>query len=77
MYPPPYSEESAISIVIEVGNIGEKLSLEKWARKITFFSRDRGVTFSEIAKIPLIYEFGDHGWRITSCCSKYLIYYIN
>jgi hypothetical protein len=44
-----------------VGNIGEKLTLDKGARKGTFLSRDGGVTFSEIAKVPLIYEFGDHG----------------
>lgn len=44
-----------------VGNIGERLTLEKGARKGTFLSRDGGVTFSEIAKVPLIYEFGDHG----------------
>ena len=61
MYAPPYSYESAIGIVMAVGNIGEKLSLEKGARKGTFLSRDGGVTFSEIAKVPLIYEFGDHG----------------
>ena len=44
-----------------VGNIGERLTLEKGARKGTFLSRDGGLTFSEIAKVPLIYEFGDHG----------------
>ena len=44
-----------------VGNIGEKLTLDKGARKGTFLSRDGGVTFSAIAKVPLIYEFGHHG----------------
>ena len=44
-----------------VGNIGERLEVEKGARKGTFLSRDGGLSWSEIAKIPLIYEFGDHG----------------
>jgi hypothetical protein len=44
-----------------VGNIGEKMEIDKGARKGTFLSRDGGVTWSEIAKVPLIYEFGDHG----------------
>ena len=44
-----------------VGNIGSKLDFDPGARKGTFLSRDGGVTWTEIAKIPLIYEFGDHG----------------
>lgn len=44
-----------------VGNIGDRLTLDKGSRKGTFLSRDGGLTFSEIAKVPLIYEFGDHG----------------
>ena len=35
--------------------------LDRGARKGTFVSRDGGLTWSEIAKIPLIYEIGDHG----------------
>jgi hypothetical protein len=58
---PPYSQESAVGVVMAVGNIGDKLEVEKGARKGTFLSRDGGVTWSEIAKVPLIYEFGDHG----------------
>jgi hypothetical protein len=60
-FAPPYSQESAIGIVMAVGNMGEKLEFDKGARKGTYLSRDGGVTWSEIAKIPLIYEFGDHG----------------
>lgn len=60
-YAPPYSQESAIGIVMAVGNTGERLEVERGARKGTFLSRDGGLTWSEIAKIPLIYEFGDHG----------------
>jgi len=44
-----------------VGNIGDKMDTDHGARKGTFLSRDGGVTWSEIAKVPLIYEFGDHG----------------
>lgn len=61
MYAPPYSQESAVGVVMAVGNMGQRLELEKGARKGTFLSRDGGVSWSEIAKLPLIYEFGDHG----------------
>jgi len=61
LYAPPYSQESAIGIVMAVGNLGEKLETDKSARRGTFLSRDGGVSWSEIAKVPLIYEFGDHG----------------
>jgi len=58
---PPYSKESAIGVVMAVGNVGDKLEYAKGSRKGTFISRDGGVAWAEIAKIPLIYEFGDHG----------------
>lgn len=61
MFAPPYSQESAIGIVMAVGNVGDKLELDKGARKGTFLSRDGGVSWTEVAKIPLIYEMGDHG----------------
>jgi len=61
MYAPPYSQESAVGIVMAVGSVGDKLDFERGARKGTFLSRDGGLSWSEIAKIPLIYEFGDHG----------------
>jgi hypothetical protein len=44
-----------------VGNVGDRMEIDKGSRKATFLSRDGGVTWSEIAKVPLIYEFGDHG----------------
>jgi len=61
MYAPPYSQESAIGIIMAVGTIGDKLDFDKGARRGTFLSRDGGLNWSEVAKIPLIYEFGDHG----------------
>jgi len=60
-YAPPYSQESAIGIVMAVGNLGDKVDFERGSKKGTFLSRDGGLTWAEIAKIPLIYEFGDHG----------------
>jgi hypothetical protein len=44
-----------------VGNLGVRLEHERGARKATYLSRDGGLSWSEISKIPLIYEFGDHG----------------
>jgi hypothetical protein len=61
MFAPPYSQETAIGIVMAVGTIGNKLDFDKGARRGTFLSRDGGVNWSEVAKVPLIYEFGDHG----------------
>lgn len=61
MYAPPYSQESAIGVVMANGNVGERLEFDRGSKKGTFLSRDGGLTWSEIAKIPLIYEFGDHG----------------
>lgn len=61
-YAPPYSQESAIGIVMAIGSVGNHLTFgDKGTRKSTYLSRDGGLTWSEIAKIPLIYEFGDHG----------------
>mmetsp|Transcript_29704 Transcript_29704/g.45285 ORF Transcript_29704/g.45285 Transcript_29704/m.45285 type:complete len:857 (-) Transcript_29704:59-2629(-) len=61
VYAPPYSQESSIGIVMAVGNLGDKLDFERGARKSTFLSRDGGLSWAEVSKIPLIYEFGDHG----------------
>lgn len=44
-----------------VGTISDKLEFEKGFRRGTYLSRDGGVNWAEISKIPLIYEFGDHG----------------
>lgn len=60
-YAPPYSQESAVGIVMATGTLGKKLELDKAARRGTFLSRDGGVSWNQISKIPLIYEFGDHG----------------
>jgi len=45
-----------------VGNTGNGLELSSGVgKKGTYLSRDGGLTWAEVAKIPLIYEFGDHG----------------
>jgi len=61
MYAPPYSQETAVGIVMAVGTLGQKLDFEKGARRGTYLSRDGGINWVEVARIPLIYEFGDHG----------------
>jgi hypothetical protein len=65
-FAPPYSQERAVGIVLAVGNIGQKLEIDRDARKGTFLSRDGGLNWFEIAKIPLIYEIGDHGALIVA-----------
>ena len=60
-FAPPYSQETAVGVVMAVGMMGQKLDFNQAARRSTYLSRDGGVTWQEIAKIPLIYEFGDHG----------------
>jgi hypothetical protein len=46
---PPYSQESAIGIVMAVGNLGDKLSFDRGTRRGTFLSRNGGVTWNQIA----------------------------
>jgi len=61
MYPPPYSQESAVGIIMGVGNIGQYLENRKEDRINTYLSRDGGLNWEEVKKGPYIYEFGDHG----------------
>jgi len=58
---PPYSSENAVGIIMAVGNEGKVLKKNRGDKKSTYLSRDGGVRFTQIAKVPLIYEFGDHG----------------
>jgi hypothetical protein len=44
-----------------VGNEGKVLKKNRGDKKSTYLSRDGGLRFTQIAKVPLIYEFGDHG----------------
>ena len=60
-YAPPYSQESAVGVVMAVGMFGDKLSFLKGEPRGTFLSRDGGVKWGMISHVPLIYEFGDFG----------------
>ena len=64
MYPPPYSQDSAVGLVMAVGNVGEELERHRKERINTYLSRDGGLTFNEVRKGSYIYEFGDHGGLI-------------
>ena len=45
VYPPPYSQDSAIGIIIAVGNTGKELKKNKPDRINTYLSRDGGLTY--------------------------------
>ena len=62
-YAPPYSQDSAVGLILAVGNLGSKL--EKYSSKMsTYMSRDGGLNWQEVHKGPYIYELGDHGGLI-------------
>lgn len=47
---PPYSQESALGIVMANGNTGKKLSTgSRNAKTSTFISRDGGLNWNEVA----------------------------
>ena len=60
MYAPPYSQDSAVGLVMAVGNVGSHI-YELSSQMSTYLSRDGGLNWDEIHKGPFIYEFGDHG----------------
>ena len=57
---PAYSVDSAVGLVLGTGNIGEQLSFNP-NETHTYLSRDGGLSWREIHKRPMMYEFGDHG----------------
>lgn len=59
-FAPIYSSDNAVGIVLGVGNVGASLSLREDELN-TYFSRDGGLTWSEVRKGSHIYEIGDHG----------------
>ena len=63
-FPPPYSQESAVGLVMGVGNVGKSLQRFNPDKLNTYLSRDGGVTWAEVKKGPHIYEYGDHGGLI-------------
>ncbi len=59
-YGPFYTAENAVGLILATGNIGSQLSFR--ADEVnTYFSRDGGLVWHEIAKGSHIYEYGDHG----------------
>jgi len=60
IFPPFYSSPNAIGLMVAVGNLGSALATTTQNSK-TYFTRDAGITWTEIYSQPTIYEFGDHG----------------
>jgi len=59
--PPIYSQESAVGIVMGVGNVGKRLDMRHLEKQNVYLSRDGGLNWAEVKKGPHIYEIGDHG----------------
>lgn len=64
IFPPPYSQETAIGIILAVGNTGKQLERNRPERLSTYLSRDGGMNWQEVMKGSHIYEIGDHGGLI-------------
>jgi hypothetical protein len=64
MLPPPYSQKSAVGMMLAVGNVGAQLHRTHVEKQNTYMSRDGGLNWFEVKKGPHIYEFGDHGGLI-------------
>jgi len=64
VFPPPYSQDSAIGIIVAVGNTGFQLERNRPTKMNTYMSRDGGLNWKEIRKGSYIYEIGDHGGLI-------------
>lgn len=60
---PFYSTKNALGLMMATGNTGTHLTTNRDDIN-TYFSRDAGLTWSEVAKGSHIYEFGDHGGLI-------------
>lgn len=58
--PYPYSTETAVGLIMGVGNVGKQLSFIQEELN-TYLSRDGGMTWLEVKKGPYVMEFGDHG----------------
>jgi hypothetical protein len=57
---PFYSTDTSLGLIMATGNIGTSLS-DNEDEINTYFSRDAGLSWDEVAKGSHIYEFGDHG----------------
>ena len=68
-FPPFYSVDSAVGVIVANGNVGHHLSHDN-SEVNTFLSRDGGITWMEIKKGSHIYEVGDHGGLILLADNK-------
>lgn len=64
IFPPPYSQDSAVGVMMGVGNVGRKLQSHNIDKVSTYLSRDGGLTWAEVMRGSHIYEIGDHGGLI-------------
>lgn len=58
-YRDTYSSQSAIGLMVAIGNVGEYLTGKDDAN--TYLTRDGGVTWKEVKKGNYLWEFGDSG----------------
>lgn len=58
-YRDTFSSQSAVGLMIGVGNVGEQLTDKREGN--TYLTRDGGLTWKEIKKGPFMWEFGDSG----------------
>mmetsp|Transcript_255 Transcript_255/g.615 ORF Transcript_255/g.615 Transcript_255/m.615 type:complete len:883 (-) Transcript_255:90-2738(-) len=56
-----YAVPSAVGLMFGVGNVGQSLRLGYDDELNTYFTRDAGDTWKEVAKGPHAYEIGNHG----------------
>jgi Sortilin, neurotensin receptor 3,/Sortilin, neurotensin receptor 3, C-terminal len=63
-FAPPYSQDSAVGLIMAVGNVGNKLDRSVNEKMNTYLSRDGGLSWAEVRKGAYIYELGDHGGLI-------------
>jgi hypothetical protein len=59
-YPPVYSTQSAVGLILATGNTGSQL-LDVENKKELYISRDGGVEWKAAKRGNWIYEIGDHG----------------
>lgn len=60
VFGPFYSSPNAVGLMMATGNVGAELTFREGLVN-TYFSRDGGHEWFEVAKGSHIYEFGDHG----------------
>jgi hypothetical protein len=60
VFGPFYSTPTAVGLLMATGSVGSKLEFNNGLIN-TYFSRDGGHEWYEVAKGSHIYEFGDHG----------------